>query len=170
MKKNKAFTLVELLVVIAIIGVLAAIVVIKVGQAQASSRNSKRVADLSSVSQALYIYWDANKSYPSNPMTTACNFPNSTPNCLTQLVSSGAIPALPADPLGTSAIMPYEYFNYMADSSITAGSIVAGKLENYNDVKPYVSESCRFDSGNPPQNWCSSTVPNAYLCFCLDRK
>lgn len=53
MQTKKGFTLIELLVVVAIIGLLATLGVIAFRDAQRKARDSKRVADISAVVQAL---------------------------------------------------------------------------------------------------------------------
>ena len=61
--KIKAFTLIEILVVVAIIGVLAGITIIMLDNAQAKSRDSRRIADISNIAIAMNIYGEAKSSY-----------------------------------------------------------------------------------------------------------
>ncbi|PIS08253.1 hypothetical protein COT76_02470, partial [Candidatus Berkelbacteria bacterium CG10_big_fil_rev_8_21_14_0_10_33_10] len=52
------FTLIELLVVIAIIGILAGVVVVNVGSAQAKARDAKRISDMKAIQTALEMYYN----------------------------------------------------------------------------------------------------------------
>lgn len=65
-KYKKAFTLIELLVVIAIIAILATLVLVSVARAQSKARDSKRIADISSIGTALQMYRDKMGFYPPN--------------------------------------------------------------------------------------------------------
>ncbi|MEO8065694.1 MAG: type II secretion system protein [Candidatus Doudnabacteria bacterium] len=70
LNKNKlGFTLIELLVVISIIGLLASIVLVALGSARAKSRDARRRADLTQLSTALAVYYDANNAYPTTAGT-----------------------------------------------------------------------------------------------------
>lgn len=63
-KGARGFTLIELLVVIAIIGILSSVVLVSLGGARVKARDSKRIADLSSVQQAIELYNSDNGYYP----------------------------------------------------------------------------------------------------------
>lgn len=64
-KSSKGFTLIELLVVIAIIGILSTLAIIALSSARQKARDSKRVADLKQVSNALELYYSDNNDYPA---------------------------------------------------------------------------------------------------------
>ncbi|MCX6811816.1 MAG: type II secretion system protein [Candidatus Berkelbacteria bacterium] len=63
MKKEKGFTLIELLVVIAIIGILAVLIFVAMGRAQAGARNTQRKAFCHDYATAEAMYYDATKHY-----------------------------------------------------------------------------------------------------------
>jgi len=63
-RARKGFTLLELLVVIAIIGILSSVAVVSFNSARGKARDAKRIADASSVSKAIAIYFDDQGAYP----------------------------------------------------------------------------------------------------------
>lgn len=76
--KNRGFTLIELLLVIGIIIILASLVIVNVSKARAKGRDSKRVADLSTIQLAMEMYKDSHGAYPSCAVSTppACSGTN----------------------------------------------------------------------------------------------
>jgi prepilin-type N-terminal cleavage/methylation domain-containing protein len=76
-KKIKAFTLIELLVVIAIVGILTGFIFVSMNNAVSSAKDTKRQADLSTISRAIMEYMaQNNNTYPYTATTTACNLCN----------------------------------------------------------------------------------------------
>jgi prepilin-type N-terminal cleavage/methylation domain-containing protein len=67
-KNNAAFTLIELIIVITIIAILGATIIsfINPFEIQKNSRDSIRVSTLSSIAQALELYFATNKNYPDD--------------------------------------------------------------------------------------------------------
>lgn len=64
MKKYKGFTLIEMLIVITIIALLASLILVGMGGARAKARDSRRIADLHNVQNALELYYAKNGGYP----------------------------------------------------------------------------------------------------------
>lgn len=63
-REKTGFTLIELLVVIAIIGILMTVSVISLSGARRRARDTRRVADIQQVRNALLIYANQRATYP----------------------------------------------------------------------------------------------------------
>jgi len=87
--KRKAFTLIELLIVIAIIAILAGIIITATTGATKKARDSKRVADMKMLYNAIVQYEADHGEYPP---------------CLQDLVDEGYISAIPMDPLSKKRV------------------------------------------------------------------
>lgn len=94
MKKEKGFTLIELLVVIAIIGILAILIFVAMGRAQAGARNSQRKAFCHDYATAEAMYYDATKHYGGmTTLRTGNSYLGSDPTVCATAVASCANPA-----------------------------------------------------------------------------
>ena len=98
--QKKAFTLIELLMVIAIIAILAGLLVATLGNPVASSRDSRRQAELESLEDALGLYFKDNGNYPawtgSSTEDGLCI--EATDDLSGFLVDNGHLPQIPKDP------------------------------------------------------------------------
>ncbi|MFA6160876.1 MAG: type II secretion system protein [Patescibacteria group bacterium] len=83
MKTKKGFTLIELLVVVAIIGLLATLGVIAFRNAQQKARDTKRLGDMRSVTQAI------NQANNEGGFVL-CNYTAATKKCAAGAIAAGA--------------------------------------------------------------------------------
>src|SRR3990167_7525740 len=67
-KAKKGLTLIELLIVIAIIGLLATLAIVSLTTAQQKARDTKRVADIKQLQNAVELFYSETTAYP---LTTA---------------------------------------------------------------------------------------------------
>jgi len=95
--KRRGFTLIEMIVVVSIIGLLAAAATLAYNKQRVRSREVKRIADVSSVKDALELYLTDGSVLPSYVSETLISI------ALSGLVTKGYIPSLPNDPLPSGA-------------------------------------------------------------------
>lgn len=106
MKNKKGFTLIEILVVVFIIGLLASIIIVSVNEARKKARDSRRVADLFEVRNAVEMYFNANSHYPITGVNlsgriwrnSVLNSTNWTPS-VSPADGGNSITSLPVDPI-----------------------------------------------------------------------
>lgn len=160
-RRADGFTLIELLVVIAIIGLLGSIVLASLSSARAKARDARKRQDFRSVSTALALYYDTNRSMPtmSDGSTGVCeNYKSDVYNgTMQQLVSSGFLPSIPKSPGGES----YCLYNYGPGNSI--GFLMVTYLEAAPDSTTGIPPSCR--PWAPGTNWCDQGSSKSY-CIC----
>lgn len=66
MRLKKGFSILELLIVLVIVGILGAIAVYTIGVSRATSRDAKRVSDISVLRSGLSQYWLQKAVYPTS--------------------------------------------------------------------------------------------------------
>ncbi len=117
-KTFKGFTLIEMILVVTIIAILATSVLVGLGGARTSARNSRRVGDLRNIQNALELYYNKNGYYcPTQGY-------NNLVNCLQDLGTR-----VPTDPLVASG-WRYYYAPLNSGGGATNQQYVLGaKLE-----------------------------------------
>ena len=160
MNKNlkEGFTLVELMVVIAIIGILSTIVLSNLQRARLEANDARRKHEFRTIATLLALYRDSNASNPIN-RTPGSGYPDTSPNFLQELVTSGYLATNPKAP-SNDATNPYYYYDYGAGS---VGMLLVTQLEGAAPTVTGAAGSCRpFAAGT---NWCDQSSNN-YYCIC----
>lgn len=112
------------MVVVAIIGLLAAIILVSIGNAKQRNRDTRRMADIKQISNALNLYNNNHNQYPAgdiNAMTTA-------------LINDGSISGVPKDPLNSGSYV-YTY------NSVNGTIYTLGFCLETNTIQGY-SQGC----------------------------
>ena len=156
---KKGFTLIELLVVIAILALLMSIIVITINPAELlrKARDTKRIADLSSLRTAMDLYV-TDVADPQLGTTGTCyvGLPSScsdtcgaTPTCpaaanLRLVTGTGWVPvnfaaissgsplsALPVDPTNATSTTAWLYYTYAAENTLKTFELNANMESSY---------------------------------------
>lgn len=126
---NRGFTLIELLVVVAIIGLLSSLILVSVYNTRAKGRDTKRVSDMTQMSNALELYHDTNQGYPAG----SAGVPQDVAPTFVSQIPQAPLPVdAPCDtvtnPLGGPA---NTYYYTPAGNSSTVGSVTVWSDYNY---------------------------------------
>jgi prepilin-type N-terminal cleavage/methylation domain-containing protein len=117
MKKNKAFTLIELLVVIAIIGILATLVIVRIGNARGKSVISSAKSDISNLSKSVELFKRA------EGLVDGSVIPNSASSVFDTLNSTGG-PSQTGQPLLSTVFTGTASIGTTANPAGTYGAAV----------------------------------------------
>ena len=153
-KKPKGFTLIEMLIVITIIALLASIILVGMGSARAKARDSRRIADLHNVQNALELYFSKNGKYP-----TATNWDD----LITDLTNADiGINQIPKDPLNNTTYI----YRYGADDAGT-DYVLGAQLEQCdNALNSDIDDASIYGINCSDQNTNCKTS-DTYKIYCI---
>ncbi|MEW6071885.1 MAG: type II secretion system protein GspG [Planctomycetota bacterium] len=117
------FSLIELVVVISILAILAGVLVPRVTNHMKSARDSRRLADIKAIRNAVEQYYMDNTTYPAANTNGAYGGWDVSldGNFISVLQDKGYLPEVPADPIN-DATYHYRYYVYPAASYGCVGS------------------------------------------------
>lgn len=135
---RRGFTLIELLVVVAIIGLLASISFFSIEGIKSKSRDSRRVADIKSIKEALAMYQDDFRSFPIYD-----GYITGSDTLSVALVNNRFMKAVPTDPINAEREgVTYKYYyqsvqgaTYLIEYYLETDSI-QGKSAGLNSETP----------------------------------
>lgn len=157
MKKllKNGFTLIELLIVIAIIGILTAFLTTNLQGARARARDSRRKQDLSTIQQALRLYYNDTQSFPLTA-TMISSWGGALVNGTTNYIT-----VLPRDP----STVPGSPINYGYNSA-GVNYLILTKLENLSDPDISASQTrcpSTYSSYVPPSGYPGKNAQEDYV-------
>lgn len=126
-KASKGFTLIEMLIVIAVITILAGVVFNGVQGVRETTRDTRRIGDLTNVQSILEMYMNQCNHYPGVADAAAnCNHPNvATWSDLADALST-VVSKVPSDPT------PSKTYYYGVDATDGLRYVVGAELERDN--------------------------------------
>jgi len=116
-KRLAGFTLIELLIVIGVFVILVAVVAVAVNDLQVQARDSRRVADMKAIRNALALYQTQFSTYPSVPDLTVITGSDPLSN---ELKNGRMIEKISLDPINSmvgSIPYFYQYQSLLDDST-----------------------------------------------------
>jgi len=122
---SKGFTLIELLVVISIIGFLSTLAVVSLKNAREKARDTARLADLRQIKNAMEMYYNDYRGYPSATYNGKIGIGGSLDTLLKPY-----LPKMPVDPSGASdsPANSVHYYYYDVDQPCNGGEFTSAAL------------------------------------------
>ena len=120
-RRNIGFTLIELLVVIAVIGILAALVLARMGSVEKAARDARRKSDLNQYRNALENYASANNGLYPPSLNSIANLCGSGKPLDTKFIAS-----CPIDPLNTGNYVYGFFSSATGDAYLIYGGLETG--------------------------------------------
>ena len=142
--KQKGFTLIELLVVIAIIGILAALVLVALGNARDKANDARIKSDIGQLRTLAEVHYDGNNASYQSPKSLATCYatPNST-NCAGGIENS--VISLKTDLTAAGAVTFVTNSNASAfciSNNLKSDTTQYLCVDNTGQFKPGTNESC----------------------------
>lgn len=126
-KAQKGFTLIEMLIVIAVITILAGVVFNGIQGVRETTRDTRRIGDLTNVQSILEMYMNQCNHYPGvADSVTNCNHPNITTWSDLVTALSTVSSKIPSDPV------PSKTYYYGVDAADGLQYVVGAALEREN--------------------------------------
>lgn len=152
-QNKKGFTLIELLIVIAIIGLLATLAIVSLTTAQQKARDTKRVADLKQLQNAVELYYSENSEYPTSEGKTWATFGTAIGSYITNI---------PQDPTNTGTkVYTYATNGTVALTTDDTQYVIKAELENPSFSALAGDDDVVYNSTTPPSGWTATYDPAA---------
>lgn len=174
---RKSFTLIELIVVIGIIALLSALGVSSYNGFQQAARDSRRKADLETITNALNAFYAVNGRFPAagscaaGTVITTCSVNSTTSNAWIPALVPTYIESLPQDPTNNAGA-PWHATNNnysYAYGGVTANGQeyeLTARLENTADPDRCGAQTYNYTSAfgtpNTYTSWCGSFSAQIY--------
>ena len=140
-KDQSGFTLIELMVVIAIVGILSSIAVISMSNSRSKARDSRRMADITAMQDAVELYIESHTAPPDPAQETWAGLESD----LGLFVQGGALPLDPQTGAGYRYVYCHFGHNYLVAAVMENNQEIPNDIDGAHNYT--VASECIF-SGN----------------------